>query len=127
MPIELIDKIKQKNKGTFPLVEAQDVEVSKGKRLPEALAEKLSTNELNTAINVALEKAKELVKKYSDYIKYPIKMSVTSNKPKKDENGNNIEGEYESLMVRKERMVKMAKMEQMVFLLLTLGMAQHLP
>ena len=42
-------------------------------------------------------KIRELVKKYSDYIKYPIKMSVTSNKPKKDENGNNIEGEYESI------------------------------
>jgi hypothetical protein len=59
MPIELIDKIKQKNNGTFPLVEAQDVEVSKNKRLPEALNEKLSTNELNTAINVALAQAKE--------------------------------------------------------------------
>ena len=42
-------------------------------------------------------KIRELVKKYSDYIKYPIKMSVTSNKPKKDENGNNVEGEYESV------------------------------
>lgn len=43
MPIDLIDTIKPKNNGTFPMVEAEDVVVGKGtadeKRLPEALAE----------------------------------------------------------------------------------------
>lgn len=36
MPIYLIDKIKPKNGGTFPMVDAEDVEY-KGKRLPEYL------------------------------------------------------------------------------------------
>ena len=43
MPIDLIDTIKPKNGGSFPMVEAEDVVVGKGtadeKRLPEALAE----------------------------------------------------------------------------------------
>lgn len=36
---------------------------------------------------------KTLVKKYSDYIRYPIKMEVTKFVPKKDENGKEIENE----------------------------------
>ena len=36
---------------------------------------------------------KTLVKKYSDYIRYPIKMEVTEFVPKKDENGKEIENE----------------------------------
>lgn len=40
MPINLIDKIKQKNNGTFPLVDAMDIAVdSTGKRLDTKLAE----------------------------------------------------------------------------------------
>lgn len=35
-----------------------------------------------------------LVKKYSDYIRYPIKMKVTSSKPDLDEEGKPIEGKY---------------------------------
>lgn len=38
MPIELIDKIKPKNNGTFAMVDAADVEMEDGTRLPEALA-----------------------------------------------------------------------------------------
>ena len=38
MPIELIDKIKPKNSGSFAMVDAQDVEMEDGTRLPEALA-----------------------------------------------------------------------------------------
>lgn len=35
---------------------------------------------------------KNLVKKYSDYIRYPIKMEVTKSKPKLDKDGKEIEG-----------------------------------
>lgn len=42
--IELIAKIKQKNNGTFKLVDAQDVECEEGKGLDEVLNEKLDKN-----------------------------------------------------------------------------------
>ncbi len=38
---------------------------------------------------------KELVKKYSDYIRYPIKMEVSKSKPKLDKDGKEIEGKYD--------------------------------
>lgn len=38
---------------------------------------------------------KELVKKYSDYIRYPIVMDMTHKHPKKDAEGKDIEGEFE--------------------------------
>ena len=44
MAVEVIDKIKPKNGGSFPIVEAVDVEVSDGLRLPEALAAKAGTS-----------------------------------------------------------------------------------
>ncbi len=40
----------------------------------------------------------DLVKKYSDYIRYPIKMEFEVEKQKKDEEGNNIENEYEKVL-----------------------------
>lgn len=40
MPIEIIDKIKPKNNGSFPLMDAADVQMPNGERLTEALAEK---------------------------------------------------------------------------------------
>ena len=40
-------------------------------------------------------KIKELVKKYSDYIRYPIKMMVKKSRPKLDKDGKEIEGKYE--------------------------------
>lgn len=43
MAVDVIDRIKPKNGGSFPIVEAVDVEVSEGVRLPEALAAKAST------------------------------------------------------------------------------------
>ena len=36
-----------------------------------------------------------LVKKYSDYIRYPIKMDVKTSKPKVDKDGKPIEGKYD--------------------------------
>ena len=42
---------------------------------------------------------KALVKKYSDYIRYPIEMTVSHNEPKKDADGNEIEGETETVYV----------------------------
>lgn len=54
MPIDLIDTIKPKNNGTFPMVEAEDVVVGKGtadeKRLPEALAEAGKVAAVDTAM-----------------------------------------------------------------------------
>lgn len=38
---------------------------------------------------------RNLVKKYSDYIRYPIKMLVNKSKPKLDKDGKEIEGKYE--------------------------------
>ena len=38
---------------------------------------------------------KELVKKYSDYIRYPIKMLVSKSRPKLDKDGKEIEGKTE--------------------------------
>lgn len=63
MAVEVIDKIKPKNGGSFPVVEAVDVEVSEGLRLPEALeakadasaveskAEKTTTDSLQAQID----------------------------------------------------------------------------
>ncbi len=39
----------------------------------------------------------DLVKRYSDYIRYPIRMLETSTKPKLDKKGNEIEGETEEV------------------------------
>lgn len=38
-----------------------------------------------------------LVKKYSDYIRYPITMYLTKEEPKLDESGKPIEGEYDNI------------------------------
>ena len=38
---------------------------------------------------------KNIVKKYSDYIRYPIVMAMEKSRAKKDENGNEIKDEYE--------------------------------
>ena len=43
----------------------------------------------------------QLVKKYSDYVKYPIKMLVKETVNKQDEFGNDIEGEFEEVIVNK--------------------------
>ena len=40
---------------------------------------------------------KDLVKRYSDYIRYPIKMICTTHKPKLDKDGNEIKGETEEV------------------------------
>ncbi len=42
-----------------------------------------------------------LVKKYSDYVRYPIKMMVKTSKPKKDKDGKEIEGKYEDVIEEK--------------------------
>ncbi len=43
----------------------------------------------------------ELVKKYSDYIRYPIKMEVTENVPQLDKEGKEIEGKFDEKKVIK--------------------------
>lgn len=42
-----------------------------------------------------------LVKKYSDYIRYPIKMDVSTSKPKLDKDGKAIEGQYDEVIENK--------------------------
>src|SRR5574344_1831788 len=42
-----------------------------------------------------------LVKKYSDYIRYPIKMDVTTSKPVLDKDGKPVEGKYEGVIENK--------------------------
>ena len=42
-----------------------------------------------------------LVKKYSDYVRYPIKMMVKESKPKLDEEGKEIEGKFEDVLEEK--------------------------
>ena len=42
-----------------------------------------------------------LVKKYSDYVRYPIKMMVKTSKPKKDKDGKDIEGQYDDVIEEK--------------------------
>ena len=42
-----------------------------------------------------------LVKKYSDYIRYPIKMDVKTSKPKLDKDGKPIEGQFEDVVETK--------------------------
>lgn len=43
----------------------------------------------------------ELVKKYSDYIRYPIKMNITRHEQKKDVDGKPIENAYEDIIETK--------------------------
>lgn len=43
-------------------------------------------------------KLTSLVKKYSDYVKYPITMEKTTEKPKLDADGKEIEGKFESVV-----------------------------
>ena len=53
---------------------------------------KSSTKEVDYDSYLEEYRIKELVKKYSDYIRYPIKMMVTTSKPELDKDGNPIEG-----------------------------------
>ncbi|MDD4532720.1 MAG: molecular chaperone HtpG, partial [Bacilli bacterium] len=46
-------------------------------------------------------KIEDLVKKYSDYIRYPIKMDVTTSKPKLDKDGKEIKDKYEDVIENK--------------------------
>ena len=58
---------------------------------------KKSSKEVDYDAYLEEYKIKELVKKYSDYIRYPIKMICSSKKQKLDKDGNPIENEYEDV------------------------------
>ena len=58
---------------------------------------KKSTKEIDYDSYLEEYKIKELVKKYSDYIRYPIKMICSSRKQKLDKEGKPIENEYEDV------------------------------
>ncbi|MGP1414184.1 MAG: molecular chaperone HtpG [Bacillales bacterium] len=78
--------------------------------------EEIEKDELGTEIKIYLKDNEEdynydkflsdyeiedLVKKYSDYIRYPIKMNITSKKAKLDNEGKEIENEYEDVIEEK--------------------------
>ena len=58
---------------------------------------KKSSNEVNYDKYLEEYEIKDLVKRYSDYIRYPIKMMCTVRKPKLDKDGNEIKGETEEV------------------------------
>lgn len=58
---------------------------------------KKSTKEVDFDSYLEEYQIKSLVKKYSDYIRYPIKMICTTSKQKLDKEGKPIEGEYEDV------------------------------
>ena len=49
MSVKIIDTLKPKNNGTFPIVEAVDVAVTSELRLPEALEAKANASDVSTA------------------------------------------------------------------------------
>ena len=59
---------------------------------------KKSNDEINYDKYLEEYQIKDLVKRYSDYIRYPIKMLCTSYKPKLDKDGNEIKGETVEVM-----------------------------
>lgn len=53
MAVEVIDKLKPKNGGSFPIVDAEDVAVSSNMRLPEALDAKANVTDIANKANVS--------------------------------------------------------------------------
>lgn len=62
---------------------------------------KKDTDEENYSDFTSQYTIENLVKKYSDYVRYPIKMMVKTSKPKKDKDGKDIEGKYEDVLEEK--------------------------
>ena len=60
---------------------------------------KKSTDEVNFDSYLEEYKIKNLVKKYSDYIRYPIKMMVTKSEQVLDQDGKPVEGKFEDKQV----------------------------
>lgn len=60
---------------------------------------KKSTDEVNYDSYLEEYKIKNLVKKYSDYIRYPIKMMVTKSEQVLDQDGKPVEGKFEDKQV----------------------------
>ena len=58
---------------------------------------KKSSKEVDYDAYLEEYRIKELIKKYSDYIRYPIRMICSSRKQKVDAEGKPIEGEYEDV------------------------------
>ena len=58
---------------------------------------KKSTDEINYDKYLEEYEIKDLVKRYSDYIRYPIKMNCKVRKPKLDKDGNEIKDETEEV------------------------------
>lgn len=61
---------------------------------------KKDTDEVKFSRYLEEYEIKSLVKKYSDYIRYPIKMDVKKSRPKLDKDGKEIEGKTEEYIER---------------------------
>lgn len=87
-----IEEINKENIGSkITLFLRKDPSIDLGKEQDEDYV----ANEDSYDVFLEEYEIRHLVKKYSDYIRYPITMMITSNKPKLDADGKVIEGEYE--------------------------------
>ncbi|MDD3382443.1 MAG: molecular chaperone HtpG [Bacilli bacterium] len=84
---------KSTGEDTYEIEEAQDI--SSGTKI--ILHIRKNNKEENYDDFLEQYTLRRLVKKYSDYVRYPIKMEVTKEIAKKDKDGNVIEGKYEKI------------------------------
>ena len=96
--VEVFTKSPFSDKGyMFSSTGTEDYTIDECENLPEGtkiiLYIKDDTDEEKYSDYLNEYRIKTLVKKYSDYIRYPIKMEVTKFIPKKDEEGKEIENE----------------------------------
>ena len=76
-------------------IESNDTLKDSGTEIILTLKDNTDTEDYDKYLNDY--EIEELIKKYSDYIRYPIKMEVTTKKEKLDKDGKPIEGEYEDV------------------------------
>ncbi|MDY6430515.1 MAG: molecular chaperone HtpG [Bacilli bacterium] len=75
----------------------EDVESDMDSGTEITLFLKDDTKETNYSRFLEQYEIESLIKKYSDYIRYPIRMLVKTSKPKLDKEGKEIEGKYEDV------------------------------
>lgn len=76
-------------------IESNDTLKDSGTEIILTLKDNTDTEDYDKYLNDY--EIEELIKKFSDYIRYPIKMEVTTKKEKLDKDGKPIEGEYEDV------------------------------
>ena len=80
--------------------EGYSIEEAKKETIGTEIILSIRKNELEEKYDEFLEeyKIRSLVKKYSDYVKYPITMEREKSIPLKDEEGNEIEDKFETII-----------------------------